>query len=133
MRRKPWFVRSEPNPFGAIRHPIPARIRELIVERQQGACALCGCLLGPGFTEFDHPPPLALREASSDPNDPALLQALCLPCHRSKTGDDLRSIAKAKRLSETEQAHRELLSRKVPGRPRVPAAVRRWQSRRGQT
>lgn len=130
MRRKPWFVRREPHPFGAMRHPVPAGVREMVIERQEGACAMCGCLLGPDFTEFDHHPPLALRESASNSNDPTLLQALCSPCHRTKTGADLRAIAKAKRLSDTEDQHRALMSEKVPGRPRLPAAVRRWHQRR---
>lgn len=129
MRRKPWFVRREAHPFGATRHGVPGRVRQTVVERQRGTCARCGCLLGPDFTEFDHHPPLALRDKDSDPNDPALLQALCTPCHRTKTGGDVRAIAKAKRLAETEDQHRALMSKKLPGRPRVPAAVRRWHSR----
>ena len=126
MKRKPWFVRREPHPFGAPRHAIPGRVRQAVVERQQGACARCGCLLGPDFTEFDHHPPLALRDKNSDPNDPALLQALCTPCHRTKTGADVMAIAKAKRLAEAEFQHRVIMREKVPGRPRVPAGVRRW-------
>ncbi len=132
VRRKPWFIRANPIPSGNA--PPPSRplfeSRSLSDSRDY---VLMRCLLGPGFTEFDHQPPLALRDASSDPNDPELLQALCVPCHRTKTGDDLRAIAKAKRLAEREQLHRELLSKKVPGRPRVPAAVRRWTSRDGSS
>ncbi|KAF0136895.1 MAG: hypothetical protein FD152_814 [Xanthobacteraceae bacterium] len=130
MRRKPWFVRREPHPFGATRHAIPADVRRAVVERQMGSCVACGCLLGPGFTEYDHHPPLALRDQDSDPNDPARLQALCTPCHRLKTGADLRAIAKSKRLAETEAQHRTMMSEKVPGRPRLPAAVRRWHFKR---
>lgn len=130
MRRKPWFVRNEPHPFGATRHIVPPSVRRMVVERQMGCCAACGCLLGPEFTEFDHHPPLALREKDCDANDPALLQAMCAPCHRAKTSGDLRAIAKAKRLAEIEAQHRAMMSEKVPGRPRLPAAVRRWHLRR---
>ena len=48
---------------------------------------------------FDHRPPLALRDVDANPNDPALLAAICRPCNKRKTASDLRAIARARRLA----------------------------------
>ncbi|MBL8571961.1 MAG: HNH endonuclease [Phreatobacter sp.] len=128
-RKKPWFIQCPKHPFARTRDRLPTRLRVAVIERQNGQCACCGCLLGPDFTEIDHHPPLALRLDRDAPHDPAGLQALCSVCHEQKTARDLRQIAKAKRQAILEEKHRALIALKVPGRPRPPASVRRWRLR----
>ena len=127
--KRPWFVAPREHPFSRKRDHLPTKIRIAVVDRQDGRCASCGCLLGPDFTEVDHHPPLALRADQNDPNDPARLQALCSPCHEKKTSGDMRQIAKAKRQMLREQEHRAFVAMKVPGRPRPPASIRKWRLR----
>jgi hypothetical protein len=84
--------------------------------RQDGRCADCGTRLILGFFVFDHRPPLALRDATEDANDPGRLAAICWQCDQEKTPKDLAEIARAKRLADK---HQDFLARqrdKVPGR-----------------
>jgi len=63
-------------------------IREVIMEREGGRCKVCGGQA----TQIDHineDIELALR----DINDPENLQAICDPCHRTKTLSNFRPIA----------------------------------------
>ena len=106
------------SPVGARRRkPIPTKIKLEIVLRQDGFCA-CGCkqkldALREGI-EFNHTPPLALREWSEadddctpPANDPEHIEALRKPCHAKKTngkphtshGSDKHAIAHANRLA----------------------------------
>jgi 5-methylcytosine-specific restriction endonuclease McrA len=128
-RKRPWFVKPQDHPFRRHRDHLPEMVRIAVIERQRGLCAICFCLLGPDYTEIDHHPPLALRADQTLPHDPTRLQALCSPCHESKTRNDLRQIAKAKRQALREQEHKAIVAMKVPGRPRAPAAVRKWRLR----
>jgi 5-methylcytosine-specific restriction endonuclease McrA len=128
-RKRPWFTKPREHPFRQHRDHLPEAVRIAVIDRQRGQCAICRCLLGPSFTEIDHHPPLALRSDQNEPHDPALLQALCSPCHNIKTRGDLRQIAKTKRQALREKEHQELIAMKVPGRPRAPAAVRKWRLR----
>lgn len=62
---------------------VPGRLRAEIMLRQDGRCADCGTRLILGFFVFDHRPPLALREAGDDANDPDRLAAICWHCDQS--------------------------------------------------
>ena len=110
MQRKRPFARCE-------RRWLPGRVRAEIMLRQDGRCADCGTRLILGSFIFDHRPPLALRESGDDPNDPERLAAICRPCDEQKTPQDLKLIAKTKRLAEAHQDHLQRQRDKVPGRP----------------
>jgi hypothetical protein len=79
-----------------------------IILRQMACCADCDRPLATGAFVFDHRPPLALREASDDPNDPERLAAICTACDQKKTSLDLRRIAQVKRRGLT---YNQLLER----------------------
>ena len=113
-------MKRKPLPEGCERRHLPARLKAEIMLRQEGCCADCGTRLILGFFVFDHRPPLALREAGDDANDPDRLAAICWTCNERKTPRDLMEIARAKRLAEKHQEHLERQSRKVPGR-RLPS------------
>ena len=121
MQRKRPFPRPE-------RRSIPGRIRAEIMLRQEGKCADCGTRLILGFFVFDHRPPLTLREQGDDVNDPDRLAAICWTCDRRKTPNDLRAIAKAKRLRDSHNDFVERQRDKVPGR-RVPTR-KEWEQMR---
>jgi 5-methylcytosine-specific restriction endonuclease McrA len=55
-----------------------------IILRQAGRCADCGTKLALNAIVFDHRPPIALREAGDDVNDPDRLAAVCQQCHSEK-------------------------------------------------
>lgn len=118
MRRHRPFPRCE-------RIAIPRRLRDQIVLRQQGRCADCGALLDLAALVIDHRPPLALRAADEQANDPDRMAAICRSCDRRKTSRDLRTIAKTKRVAIDEQAHQSRLSAKVCGRPRLSKRAER--------
>jgi hypothetical protein len=115
----------KPPPESCERRHLPARLKAEIMLRQEGCCADCGTRLILGFFVFDHRPPLALREAGDDPNDPERLAAICWTCNEQKTPKDLKEIARAKRLAEKHQEHLERQRAKVPGR-RLPSR-KQWQ------
>lgn len=117
MKRKRPFISPE-------RIAIPRRVRAEIILRQEGLCPDCGTGLILGEIVFDHRPPIALREAGDNVNDPDRLAAICSSCDRRKTPDDLRNIAKAKRLAEAHQDHLTRRAGKVPGR-KVPSHKQR--------
>ena len=85
------------NPRHCRRRTLPGRLKLEIILRQNGRCTDCGTRLIFGQFVFDHRPPLALRDACADANDPNLVAAICTACNKPKTRDDLRQIARAKR------------------------------------
>ncbi|HEX2556236.1 MAG TPA: hypothetical protein VHL98_21255 [Microvirga sp.] len=123
------MTRKSP-PDACERRHLPSRLKAEIMLRQEGCCADCGTRLILGFFVFDHRPPLALRAAGDDANDPDRLAAICWTCNELKTPRDLKEIARAKRLAEKHQEHLERQSLKVPGR-RLPSR-KQWQRLEGQ-
>src|SRR3712207_1773322 len=117
---KERHMKRKPLPEGCERRHLPARLKAEIMLRQEGCCADCGTRLILGFFVFDHRPPLALREAGDDANDPDRLAAICWTCNEQKTPRDLKEIARAKRLAEAHQSFLDRQRTKVPGR-RVPS------------
>lgn len=62
-----------------------------------GKCEKCSANLKVGESEYDHIVPYALTQDSTLEN----CQVLCIPCHRgvgAKTSDDIKAIAKTKRI-----------------------------------
>lgn len=81
---------------------IPKATRTALA--QQTTCAHCG---GPGPFHADHIVPVALGGGSGG----GQIQRLCVPCHKSKTRNDIRMIRKADRQRK---AHLGLKTRKGP-------------------
>jgi hypothetical protein len=102
------------------RRYLPARLRAEILVRQNGCCADCGTRLILGFFVFDHRPPLGLRDTDADANDPDRLAAICRRCDERKTPQDLKAIARTKRLAFDHQDFVTRQRSKVPGR-RAPS------------
>jgi hypothetical protein len=117
MRRKLPYDRCQ-------RRRVPGRLRTEILLRQDGRCADCCTRLIIGFFVFDHRPALALREQGEDANDPDRLAAICWICDQQKTPQDLKAIARTKRLAEDHESFLERQRDKVPGR-RAPSR-RQW-------
>lgn len=102
------------------RPPIPWRVKMEVVLRQDGMCG-CGCLERLAHldnTDFDHCPPLALREYDEDTriytpdaNDPTKIVARVKVHHKKKTngprgphtslGSDKNMIAKTRNGRDT--------------------------------
>lgn len=62
-----------------------------------GKCAACGCKTGgANGLEWDHIIPLKLGGEDTLEN----LQPLCKACHKPKTAEDLKHIAKSKRMQQ---------------------------------
>ena len=101
MRRNPPYEICE-------RRYLPTRLKAEIMLRQDGRCADCGTRLILGFFVFDHRPPLALRDPTSDANDANRLAAICWTCNEQKTPKDLKAIDRTKRLAT---AHHDFLER----------------------
>ena len=96
-------VELEPRKMSAAR-------RQRLLERDKWMCCVKGC---PQFfawpLELDHRVPLALGGSDDDDN----LTAICQMHHLEKTRDDVKAIAKAKRLSSPSKRQK----RKIPSRP----------------
>jgi 5-methylcytosine-specific restriction endonuclease McrA len=84
-------VRSLPAPNRHCRARPSKRLKAWILEVQAYKCLSCDRRLGD--SHYDHIIPLGLGGA----NTPDNWAALCPTCHRRKTIDDVRRIAKAKR------------------------------------
>lgn len=81
-----------PRPEMTCRRRPSRAVMARILTAQAGRCRACGATLA-GGREFDHVVALALGGG----NDEGNWAALCPPCHRSKTAQDLKRIAKADR------------------------------------
>jgi hypothetical protein len=119
------------------RPAIPDRVKLIVVLRQEGKCG-CGCGLKLGTlenTEFDHCPPLALREYDEATrtytpaaNDPDKIVARIKEQHRAKThhprgphttiGSDQHLIHKA----EPAQVSKFVVQKPAP-QPPAPASA----------
>jgi hypothetical protein len=71
------------------RKAIPQWVKNEVIDRQEGRCAECGLELA-DKTEFDHRPPLILREIIADAyfppqNHPDFIDAVHKPCHLKRT------------------------------------------------
>lgn len=99
------------------RKAIPERVKRIVLERQHHECSCkCGTTVGRGLpVEFQHAPPLAIREvnaAGTDympaQHDPDYIFAMVPECHRKETyhprskatslNSDRHAIDKTKRL-----------------------------------
>lgn len=100
------------------RKAIPKAWKQAALARSGGTCIRLGCAATEAL-EYDHAIPLALGGKHRADN----IQPLCRAHHRLKTDNDLKLIAKAKRLSgETGQRAR----RERRGGGSIPARVDPW-------
>ena len=77
------------------RRTLTPAIKRLVLERYDHRCGACRDPFGPELIEFDHILPLALGGA----DEPGNLQPLHPACHKEKTAQDLKRIAKADRMA----------------------------------
>lgn len=99
----------------ATREPVPSTKRrpmtwkrkvEILLEHVK--CKKCKGRLWLGYAELDHVVPLAMGGR----DEPFNIEPLCPPCHREKTKEDARIIAKDKRIHGLTKTKKK----KIPGR-----------------
>lgn len=102
-----WVVKiRRPDATSPVCRKKPSRwLKEWVLELQHRRCLGCEVMLSK--VEFDHVIPLGLGGS----NTPENWAALCPTCHRTKTRNDLRSIAKAKRQRRYHETGRSRASR----------------------
>lgn len=71
---------------------FPAKVRDQADARAKGCCETCG-LPFKGRPQYDHVLPAALGGQPTLAN----CRAICVPCHKAKTADDVGRIRKADR------------------------------------
>ena len=86
---------------------------------QGGLCATWGCH-SPGPFEADHHIPNAW-----EPGKPT--QLLCIPCHRAKTKQDVKNIAKVKRIRKRAEG-KEKPKRKIRSAPFRKDIKKDWKT-----
>ena len=82
---------------------VSANRRRILIAAQHGLCATCREPLPAKCAEVDHIVPLELGGRHDEEN----FQVLCIPCHKTKTKSDVRSIAKARRLRKKSSGGRK--------------------------
>lgn len=100
--------------------PAPPRVKLRIIERQDGKCAACSRKLGLAGerVEFDHITALVLGGENREGN----LRAVCQPCHRAKTAQDVAQKAQDARRKATRYGV------KAPPRSPIPGSkASRWK------
>jgi len=105
-----------------MREPLEATPRAAMTTKRKlevmialGTCYLCGGKLGKvNEVEFDHIVPLDLGGEDTPGN---ILPAHA-ECHKQKTRNDIRMIAKSRRLRKQEATHSEAVALREPGQKR---------------
>lgn len=96
------------------RHAMTTK-RKLEVMVKWGHCYLClQKLASLETTEFDHVIPLELGGT----DDPENIKPAHAECHRSKTRDDARDIAKMRRRIKREERHQHAVAERAVGQKR---------------
>jgi 5-methylcytosine-specific restriction endonuclease McrA len=75
------------------RDEFSRKVKAEIVARAAGKCERCGAVLKKGEGHCDH----ILPDILGGPNKAANGQLLCVPCHKTKSDDDIRRVRKADR------------------------------------
>lgn len=89
------------------RKPLSRKQRLAVFMKTQGTCYLCTQKLDVKGWEAEHPQALELL----GPADIEALMPICKPCHKVKTADDRKAIAKA---NSTRDRHIGALESKTP-------------------
>lgn len=93
------------------RTEFPRRILAAGYARANGCCEKCGAKLKVGEGEGDHIIPDQLGGPATLDN----LQILCSPCHKEKSGNDLRQIRKSDRQRDKFTGAFKPRGRPMPG------------------
>lgn len=96
----------------------PPRVKLRIIDRQSGKCAACSRKLGLAGerVEFDHITALILGGENRESN----LRAVCQPCHRVKTGQDVAQKAQDARRKATRYGVKAPTRSPLPGSKASP-------------
>lgn len=93
------------------RREFPRRVKLAAWDRSGGRCETCGRKLRPGDgIEYDHRVPAE----QGGTNKPENCQVLCRWCHAAKTGEDMKTIAKGRRV-RAGHANAKTPKRRLPG------------------
>ena len=100
------------------RRRFPAKILAARLLEFAGCCAECGNKVGGvhGMIQWDHIVPLEMGGEDAIEN----LQPLHVGCHKAKTAEDARHIAKAKRMRQREAGIGRQARNKIPGSKGTP-------------
>lgn len=92
------------------RTEFPQSVKAKAALRAGGKCECCGFKI-PGRPEYDHVLPDGLG------GEPTLAncQVLCSKCHRLKTADDMKPIAKADSVRRGNEGRKRRKGRRLPG------------------
>ena len=99
------------DPVEIQKRKVLTRKRKLELMVEHPRCFLCGEKLGSlDDTDFDHPVPLEMGGSNE------MLPVHRKPCHQEKTKQDIKNIAKAKRLGKKHRGETKP-KKKIPSRP----------------
>lgn len=101
--------------------PLPARAKIRIFDAFGGCCAVCGNrIVGSLRPAYDH----RIALINGGRNVESNFQLLCVPCHKNKTGDDVKIKAKTARIRKRhlgiKKGGRTIGGRKFDGTPIFP-------------
>lgn len=101
---------------------IPSRSKRIVRLRQGNACICLDASVCTGkIDEYDHVVNIkSLKIERSHANDPALLQGVCIPCHKKKTQQEAQT-ARWERAHRKPQEHPAEVGAQ-PGVPQVSPA-----------
>lgn len=94
----------------SARREFSRAVRREVRERSKECCEGCGARLKLGEGEYDHILPNELGGEPTAEN----CRLLCVPCHRTKTADDVRRIRKADRQRDKHTGAIKPTSRPMP-------------------
>lgn len=98
--------------MSAVRKKRTLAQKQAIFEAHDGICHLCGCPILKGETwDLEHVIAFALTRDDTDEN----LRPAHVKCHAVKTKEDVRNIAKAKRVSAKHSGARREVRNPLPG------------------
>lgn len=101
---------------------LSAKARKAFFKERGGLCALCGGVINPvkEAWEIEHTNPLAMTGT----NDPLNLTLAHSRCHKVKSRDDAKNIAKAKRRETKHVGATPPPKARIPQRPPVEQPIR---------
>jgi 5-methylcytosine-specific restriction protein A len=102
-----------------VRKHIPTTQRTKLLNASGGKCAECSAeFLGKPW-HLDHVIPLEM----GGPDVPSNWQCLCVQCHKDKTKDDMKDLAKAKRREAKNTGAKAPAKAQFPKREKPPGRI----------